>query len=48
MEFHDAFNPNNLEFPTWAIRPVRTNETVRGALGFNSLIIGAPVLPAAG
>ena len=48
VEFHDAFNPNNLEFPTWAIRPVRTNETVRGALGFNSLIIGAPVLPAAG
>ena len=48
VEFHDAFNPNNLEFPTWAIRPARTNETVRNTLGLNRPPISNPVLPTSG
>ena len=47
-ERHDAFNPNNPQFPTSAIRLVRTNETVRTVLGFNSLPISNPVPPASG
>ena len=33
VERHDASNPNNPQFPTAAIRLVRTNETVRSAPG---------------
>ena len=46
VERHDAFNPNNPQVPTAAIRLVRTNETVRNTLGFNRPPISNPVLPA--
>ena len=48
VERHDVFNPNNPQFPTSAVRLVRTNETVRSARGFNSPPISNPVLPASG
>ena len=48
VERHDAFNPNNPQFPTSAVRLVRTNETVRRTLGFNSPPISNPVLRASG
>ena len=48
VERHDAFNPNNPQFPTSAVRLVRTNETVRSALGLNSTPISNPVLPSSG
>ena len=48
VERHDAFNPNNPQVPTAAIRLVRTNETVRNTLGFNRPPIRSTVLPASG
>ena len=48
VERHDVFNPNNPQFPTAAVRLVRTNETVRGALGLNRPPISNPVLPMSG
>ena len=48
VERHGAFNPNNPQFPTSAIRLVRTNETVRTALGLNNPPISNTVLPSSG
>ena len=48
VERHDVVNPNSLQFPTAAVRLVRTNETVRRTLGFNDAPISNPVLPASG
>ena len=48
VELHDMFNNDNPQFPTSAIRLVRTNETVRRALDFNDAPISNPVLPASG
>ena len=44
IERHDVYNPNNPQFPTAAIRLVRTNETVRDALGLNRPGISNPVV----
>ena len=44
IERHDVFNPNNPQFPTSAIRLVRTNELVREALGLNRPTIMNPVV----
>ena len=35
VERHDVANPNNPDYPTSAIRLIRSNETVREMLGFN-------------
>ena len=44
IERHDVHNPNNPQFPTSAIRLVRTNELVREALGLNRPNINNPVV----
>lgn len=44
IERHDVHNPNNPQFPTSAIRLVRTNELVRDALGLNRPSISNPVM----
>ena len=44
IERHDVPNPNNPQYPTSAIRLVRTNETVRDALGLNRPSITNPVV----
>lgn len=38
VEKHDVPNPNNPNYPTSAIRLVRSNETVRKALGFDMIV----------
>ena len=48
VERHDVVNPNNPQFPTWAVRLVRTNDTVRNVLGLNRRPISNLVLPAPG
>ena len=45
IERHDVYNPNNPQYPTSAIRLVRSNETVRDLLGLNRPIISNPVVP---
>ena len=44
IERHDVYNPNNPQFPTSAIRLVRTNELVRDAMGLNRPSISNPVM----
>ena len=44
LERHDVFNPNRPDWPTSAVRLVRTDETVRQALGFSDGAISNPVL----
>ena len=44
VERHEVFNPNNSDWPTAAVRLVRSNETVRRALGFSDGPISNPVL----
>ena len=44
VERHEVVNPNNPDWPTSAVRLVRTNETVRRALGFDEGPISNPVL----
>ena len=44
MERHEVANRNNPDWPTSAIRLVRTNEAVRQALGFSDGPISNPVL----
>ena len=44
IERHDVHNPNNPQFPTSAIRLVRTSEVVRDALGLNRPSISNPVM----
>ena len=44
IERHDVHNPNNPQFPTSAIRLVRTNEAVRDALGLSRPTISNPVM----
>ena len=44
VERHEVVNPNNPDWPTSAVRLVRTNETVRRALGFGEGPISNPVL----
>ena len=44
MERHEVVNPNNRDWPTAAVRLVRSNETVRSALGFSDGPISNPVL----
>ena len=43
IERHEAFNPNNPDWPTAAVRLVRANETVRMALGFSDESVSEPV-----
>ncbi len=45
IERHDVYNPNNPQFPTSAIRLIRTNELVRDILGLNRPNINNPVVP---
>ena len=44
LERHEVVNPNNPDWPTSAVRLVRTNETVRQALGFSDGPVSNPVL----
>jgi hypothetical protein len=44
IERHDVPNPNNPQYPTSAVRLIRTNETVREALGLNRPVIANPVM----
>ena len=44
VERHEVVNRNNPDWPTWAIRLVRTNETVRRALGFSEGPVSEPAL----
>ena len=44
VERHEVVNPNNPDWPTSAVRLVRTNETVRRALGLGEGPISNPVL----
>ena len=44
IERHDVYNPNNPQFPTSAIRLIRTNELVRDVLGLNRPSISNPVM----
>ena len=44
VERHDVANPNNPDWPTAAVRLVRSNETVRRALGFSDGPVSNPVL----
>ncbi len=44
IERHDVYNPNNPQFPTSAIRLVRTNEQVRDMMGMNRPAISNPVV----
>ena len=45
IERHDVSNPNNPQYPTSAVRLIRSNETVREALGLNRPTISNPVVP---
>ncbi|MCE2501285.1 MAG: NYN domain-containing protein [Dehalococcoidia bacterium] len=45
VERHDVPNPNNPQYPTSAVRLVRTHEIVRDALGLNRPAIANPVVP---
>ena len=44
VERHDVFNPNRPDWPTSAVRLVRTDETVRQALGLSDGLVSNPVL----
>ncbi len=44
VERHDVFNPNNPDWPTSAVRLVRSDERVRQALGFSDGLASNPVL----
>ncbi len=44
VERHDVFNPNNPDWPTGAVRLVRSDERVRQALGFSDGPVSNPVL----
>ncbi len=44
VERHEVVNPNNPHWPTAAVRLVRSDETVRRALGFSDGPISNPVL----
>lgn len=44
IERHDVYNPNNPQFPTPAIRLVRTDSLVRDILGLNRPNIANPVM----
>ncbi len=44
VERHEVVNRNNPDWPTSAVRLIRTNETVRQALGFNDRPTFSPVL----
>ena len=44
VERHDVYNPNNPDWPTAAVKLVRSSETVRRALGFSDGPISNPVL----
>ena len=44
VERHDVYNPNNPDWPTSAVRLVRTDERVRQALGFSDGPVSNPVL----
>ena len=44
IERHDVPNPNNPQYPTSAVRLVRTNEMVRESLGLNRPAISNPVV----
>ena len=44
VERHEVVNPNNPDWPTAAIRLVRTNEAVRTALAFGDGPASNPVL----
>lgn len=44
VERHEVFNPNRPDWPTSAVRLVRSNETVRQALGFAEAPVSNPVL----
>lgn len=46
IERHDVPNPNNPQYPTSAVRLIRTNETVRNVLGLNRPAIANPVVTA--
>ena len=46
IERHDVPNPNNPQYPTSAVRLIRTNETVRDVLGLNRPAIANPVVTA--
>ena len=46
VERHDVFNPNNPDWPTGAVRLVRSDERVRQALGFSDGPASNPVLDA--
>lgn len=48
VERHEVLNHHNPQFPTAAVRLVRTNDTVRSALGLNRPPISNPVLPPSG
>ena len=43
VERHEVVNPNNPDWPTAAVKLVRTNERVRMALGFSDGPIAEPV-----
>ena len=44
VERHDVHNPNNPDWPTSAVRLVRSDERVRQALGFSDGPVSNPVL----
>ena len=44
IERHDVINTSNPDWPTSAVRLVRTNETVRQVLGFSDGPVSNPVL----
>ena len=44
LERHEVFNPNRPDWPTSAVRLVRTDETVRQALGLSDGLVSNPVL----
>ena len=44
VERHEVINPNNPDWPTSAVRLIRTNEKVRQALGFSDGPVSNPVL----
>ncbi len=44
VERHEVVNPNNPDWPTSAVRLIRTSETVRQALGFSDGPVSNAVL----
>ena len=44
MERHEVVNRNNPDWPTSAIRLIRTNEPVRRGLGFSDAPTSNPVM----